>query len=367
MRVAFDHQVFSWQTHGGISRYFVRLAQELLAQNQSVRIFSPLYVNNYLEELPNSSVFGYKLRCYPPKLSQLFIHTSRIISQVAINIWEPQVIHETYYTKYPSGSSQCPRVITVYDMIHELFPSQFSQNDKTSQLKMISVNRADHIICISKNTRDDLIRLFNIPPEKITVIHLGFERFSDIPRPRRVLLKSRPYLLYVGSRYGYKNFHNFLSAFASSSKLRADFDLITFGGGKYTSSEKHLIKKLGFFSGQIKQVSGSDEVLGSLYENASAFVYPSMYEGFGLPPLEAMAHGCPVISSHASSMPEVIGNAAEFFDPYLINDISRAIESVVYDDERIKILLELGFNRLREFSWSKCATKTIEVYEMFQQ
>lgn len=366
MRIAFDNQVFGWQSHGGISRYFVKLAQELLAQNQDVRVFAPLYINNYLSELPNNSIYGYKLRRYPPKFAHFSIQTSRLISQFAMNHWKPNVVHETYYAKRPSGPSNCPAVITVYDMIHELFNNQFSPDDNVSQLKKISVNRANHIICISQSTRNDLIRLFNIPPEKITVIHLGFERFSDLPNPQRTLLKTRPYLLYVGSRYGYKNFSNLLSAFAASSRLRTDFDLIAFGGGKFTSLENSFIQKLGFVPDQVKQVSGSDGVLGELYDQAAAFVYPSMYEGFGLPPLEAMAYKCPVISSNTSSMPEVIGSAAEFFDPYSVDDISRAIESVVYSDERSTTLIDLGVKRLRKFSWAKCATKTLEVYKMLQ-
>jgi glycosyltransferase involved in cell wall biosynthesis len=366
MRIAYDNQVFGWQSHGGISRYFVRLAQELLLQNQDINVFAPLFINNYLTELPEQCVKGYKLRRYPPKMSQICRLTSRLVSQIAIRTWKPQIVHETYYSKYPSGLRSCPSVITVYDMIHELFPDHFHPGNNVSQLKRISINRADHVICISKSTRDDLIRLFDIPPEKITVIHLGFEQFYGAPQKNRGGNTDRPFLLYVGSRHGYKNFTGLLEAYAASTRLRNDFDVVALGGGKLTLQEHILIKNLGLRDEQVKQVNGGDDVLGNLYSQARAFVYPSIYEGFGLPPLEAMAHDCPVISSNTSSMPEIIGNAAEFFKPTSVDDMLRAIESVVYSDERSCELLGYGQDRLRDFSWAKCATQTQNVYQMLQ-
>ena len=105
-------------------------------------------------------------------------------------------------------------------------------------------------------------------------------------------------------------------------------------------------------------------MLGKLYDSARAFVYPSVYEGFGIPPLEAMAHSCPVISSNTSSMPEVIGGAAEYFDPLDIDDMKYAIEKVVYSESRIEILKALGERRLMSFSWDKCSQETLGVYRL---
>jgi glycosyltransferase involved in cell wall biosynthesis len=105
--------------------------------------------------------------------------------------------------------------------------------------------------------------------------------------------------------------------------------------------------------------------LSEFYNQANIFVYPSLYEGFGLPPLEAMANNCAVASSNTSSMPEVIGNAGEFFDPYDLDDIKQAIENVVYSNKRTNELLSLGIKRASEFTWKKCAEKTLNVYKKY--
>jgi glycosyltransferase involved in cell wall biosynthesis len=120
---------------------------------------------------------------------------------------------------------------------------------------------------------------------------------------------------------------------------------------------------LGFAENQVRQVSGDDGLLGYYYRLARAFIYPSLYEGFGIPPLEAMAHQCPVISSNASSMPEVIGNAAEYFVPNECESVRFAIEAVVYSEQRIDDLKKKGVARLSHFSWSKCTQETLAVYQ----
>ena len=127
--------------------------------------------------------------------------------------------------------------------------------------------------------------------------------------------------------------------------------------------ELEEISVLGFLEDQVIQKSGDDDLLGSLYSTARSFVYPSLYEGFGIPPLEAMANQCPVISSKTSSMPEVIGEAAEYFDPTDTDDMKRAIEDVVYSDSYIKKLRQSGKERLTTFSWNKCSRETLNIYK----
>ncbi|MFZ5560839.1 MAG: glycosyltransferase family 4 protein [Pseudomonadota bacterium] len=252
-----------------------------------------------------------------------------MIVRSSMRAWRPGVIHETYYSDRSSAPKGCPVVITVHDMIPELFASEFSWKDSTSRLKRIAVERAEHIICVSQSTRRDLIELFSVPESKISVVYHGFDRFeSGVGEGVSEGLK-RPYLLYVGYRNGYKNFLGLLQAVSGSSRLKHDFNIIAFGGGAFTSDENALISRLGFRRGQVRQVSGGDAVLGTLYENARAFVYPSVYEGFGLPPLEAMAHSCPVVSSRTSSMPEVGGEAGIFFDPASSAEMAASIERVV--------------------------------------
>jgi glycosyltransferase involved in cell wall biosynthesis len=138
---------------------------------------------------------------------------------------------------------------------------------------------------------------------------------------------------------------------------------MAFGGGAFSAAESRLIRRLRLDQDTVRQFSGGDNVLCELYANASAFVYPSLYEGFGFPPLEAMSHGCPVVSSNTSSMPEVIGHAAKFFDPTSTEDIKEAIEAVVYSDQLRLALIETGNRQFKQFSWRKCAAKTLSLYE----
>ena len=366
MRIAYDNQVFCNQSYGGISRYFVRLAEQLSSANIQIRIFASLHQNHYLAQLPTSIVFGHILSSYPPRGGRIIRKFNDALSKNAIKYWMPDLVHETYYAKVGSAPKGCPTVITVYDMIHELFPESFSPFDNTSEIKRIAIERADHIICISESTRQDLIRYFNTSLQKITVVHLGVDKYSiaKLTEKQSITIK-KPYLLYVGNRKGYKNFSYLLRALSSSCKLKNDFDLLAFGGGQFDQMELMLLSELGYNQNQVQHIDGDDQLLGKLYKEATAFVYPSLYEGFGLPPLEAMAHDCPVISSNISSMPEVIGDAAEYFNPTSIENIKQAIENVVYSPSRMEELIRQGNIRLKNFSWKRCTEETLAVYSQF--
>ena len=224
------------------------------------------------------------------------------------------------------------------------------------------------MICVSESTRKDLLDLVDVDPGKVHVIHHGFEHVGTAEAPSSAenamlaKLVGDPYLLYVGARHSYKNFEGFLRGLVKAG-LHREVRVIAFGGGSLTPHEMALIRSLGFPEGQIVQLGGSDSMLRALFREARAFVYPSLYEGFGFPPLEAMAQSCPVISSNASSMPEVIGDAAEFFDPTDTESMALAILSVVNSRGRREELIELGHRRLAIFSWKKCAKETLAIYQ----
>jgi glycosyltransferase involved in cell wall biosynthesis len=368
MRIAFDYQVFCMQAYGGISRYFTRIVEQLLISGVDVKVFCGAHRNFYLDELPVSVVSGRRVNSYPPKSMRFVQAYNHFVGKRAMYDWRPHVVHETYYSKYASAPRGCATVLTVYDMIHELYPDSFFSRDSTTQIKRSAIARADHVICISESTRNDLINLYSVPEQKISVVHLGFEKFPSTSSVNRLVASNeRPFILYVGSRSGYKNFSGFLKAFSHSARLLTDFDIIAFGGGAFSVMELSLIKKLGYSDGQVKQIGGNDSVLGTLYKTARAFVYPSLYEGFGLPPLEAMGQSCPVISSNTSSMPEVIGSAGVFFDPLSEEDMTAAIERVVYDDALMAGLRALGQERLGQFSWQRCAAETLSIYQSLQR
>lgn len=363
MRIAFDWQIFCVQSYGGISRYFVRLAEKLLAERQQARIFAPLHKNRYIDELPSAAVCGLGVPRYLPKTTLLITAMNGMAARRMIARWRPEVVHETYYARRPSAQRGTASVVTVYDMIHEKFPEFFPRSDRTAALKLLAVERADHVICISESTRRDLLELSGIDASKASVVHLGFDRMPTAIRPAGAHEPHvRPFILYVGNRQGHKNFHRLLEAVASSTNLRKDFDVVAFGGGTFSAREVQMINSHGFSESQVRQESGGDARLGKLYDTAAAFIYPSLYEGFGLPPLEAMAHECPVVSSNTSSMPEIIGDAGEFFDPASPGEIAGAIERVVYSQERRVDLVARGRRRLHEFTWERCAIETLNIY-----
>lgn len=368
MRIAFDYQAFTLQTYGGISRYYARLAREYLSEGDQVNIFAPLHINAYLAELPSECIQGKRLDRFPHKTTRAFNLYNRLISRKAMIQWQPNIVHETYYAQHGSTANNCPTVITVHDMIHELLPQEFSKWNNTGETKKIAIERADHVICVSENTKKDLINLLGTPSEKISVVRHGFDKFENEKiGVQRHEIERKPFLLYVGPRTGYKNFTKLLEAVAASHQIKSDFDVLAFGGGKFSVAELALVANLGFSGNQVNQISGDDALLGKYYAKARAFVYPSLYEGFGIPPLEAMAHNCPVVCSNTSSMPEVIGKAGEYFDPTSTEAMRHAIESVVYSDSRIAELKELGSERLTHFSWSKCADQTRRVYRYLQK
>jgi glycosyltransferase involved in cell wall biosynthesis len=360
MKIAYDHQTFTNQSYGGISRYFTILADELLKQNQDVGVFAGIHRNNYVEDLPKNVVCGYKLAKYPPKFGKVFQSLNHGISQVQMKLWQPDIIHETYYSALPVLNTKAVRVASVYDMIHELYRDQFSKRNKITQWKKNTFSRVDHILSISHSTKKDLVELFGIAEDKISVVHLGVDLSVFQTEKSKLVVNDRPYLLYVGARSGYKNFSGFIEAFASSSQLKANFDVIAFGGGQFNSAEISLIKQLNL---DVTHISGDDQKLTQLYANATAFVFPSLYEGFGLPPLEAMAAGCPVISSNTSSMPEVVKNAGEYFDPNNIESMRTAIEQVVFSEDLRRNLIMAGYENIKSFSWQKCATETLVIYQ----
>ncbi len=362
MQIIYDHQIFLAQKYGGISRYFSELANHIANEKSAeVTIISPVYVNAYLaSRSPKVQVAGFKM----PAIrftGRIYRAINRALEGPLVHWFKPDLVHETYYASAPAKPRRYKIVLTVHDMIHELFPEDFSTNDSTRNCKASAVARADHIICISEHTRRDLIRILGVPHEKTSVIHHGFSlrpTGARVDPPVR-----RPFLLYVGARGGYKNFASLLRAYAASGRLMKDFDLLAFGGGPINAKEAELIRQLGIAPENLRQLQGGDDVLEGLYRRAAAFVYPSLYEGFGIPPLEAMSYDCPVVCSNASSIPEVVGDAAMLFDPNSTEDFGQALSAVLNDDGLRQELIEKGRARTKEFSWAKCAQQTTAVYE----
>jgi glycosyltransferase involved in cell wall biosynthesis len=361
IKVAYDSQIFAQQHFGGVSRYFCELAKCVTKTPCfEGRIVAPLHRNQHLLGSGNLNRGNY----FNPT-GRLAGKAMRSINDI-ISPWElrkygPDILHETYYSEYNNRQLKCARVVTVFDMINEKLEPETSLRDKETRAKRASVSRADAVICISEHTRRDLIDLFNVPENKTYVVHLGFALSTQSEEGYKLDLQ-KPFLLYVGKRGGYKNFDALLSAFAASTKLRSDFVLVAFGGGEFNIEECHRISALGLEPNQVVHIAGHDQVLRALYRAARCFIYPSIYEGFGIPPLEAMSFGCPVVSSNTSSLPEVVGDAAIKVDPSDIEVMRDAIETVVLDEDVRRELISKGAMRIERFSWSNCAEETIKIY-----
>jgi len=199
---------------------------------------------------------------------------------------------------------------------------------------------------------------YNVPEERIKVIYLGNPLNLEVTAPRIV---DTPYILFVGLRGGYKNFDKLLTAYAQSKKLNKDFKLICFGGWKFIAHEQSLIRSLGL-GDKVLHYSGPDQILANLYKYSAVFVYPSLYEGFGIPPLEAMHYGCPVLVSNTSSIPEAVGQAGLYFNPTSADDLSFHLDKILHDDTLRNELIRRGHEQENKFSWDVCAQETLKLY-----
>ena len=373
MKILYDHSIFQNQRFGGISRYFYEIITRTLKEKDTeVNLFQGIHVNEYdlssYKSLYNS-YFGYKpkLKISPFVRSHSFVLPNKILFSGFYKASNADVYHPTYYYQGIKKYHKTPIVLTVYDMIHELYPNQLRYSNYTINAKRISIEAADKIICISNNTKKDLMEIYDVPEDKIEVIYLAnsIEKSSNYLNITKELGIRKPYLLYVGDRNGlYKNFSTLLEAYTSSLKDR--FNLVCFGGGPFNKNELSIINRAKC-GDKVFQLSDSDHVLASLYQNAFAFVCPSHYEGFGLPLVEAMGMKCPVIAADTSSIPEVVGNAGILFDPDYKEDLIEAVELLESDTNKRKELIALGIKQESTFSWNRAAKETLKVYEEVAQ
>lgn len=359
MKVLYDHQVFSWQKYGGISRYFYEIISRLSKKEKcQLELFQGFHINRYGLEAYKENCnhyFGYKRKIIP-KTGRLFNLFDTIAFNLFATINKYDIYHPTYYESFlePCKSKV---VVTVYDMIHELFADEF-KGDKTSLKKEKLINRADAIIAISESTKRDLINIFGVDENKIKVIYLA-NSIMNTPSTEKFI--KNPYILYVGNRNNYKNFNILTKAFAMAN-LKKDFKIVCFGGHEFSQEEKNLFRQLNL-QNHIEQYIGDDDLLANLYQYAEIFVYPSKYEGFGIPPLEAMHYGTPVIASSASSIPEVVGDAGLYFDPNNEEELAEKMKILIHDSTLRKSLINLGVKQEKTFSWDKCADETMKYYQ----
>ncbi len=350
MKILFDHSIFLHQKFGGISKYIINLNSQLNKKKKISLIFCPLSINHYLryQKKVNFNLFYFSK--IPLLSKKLFFLLNNIFTLFYYYISGSNLIHLSYYNNF-YNFFKIPYVLTVYDLTHE----KTGRNTQNLDKKKVIFN-AKKIFCISENTKKDLLKFYKINRSKTSVIHLGVEQKTFN------IKNKKNYLLFVGSRSKYKNFNNLLIAFSKSLYLKNNYKLIVFGEKKFSEEESFLIKKLKIKE-KVFLISGDDTLLKKYYLSASLFIFPSKYEGFGLPLLEAMRFGCPVACSKIDVFKEVGGNACFYFNPEKINSIKYVVEKALKSSSKRKKKIENGFNQIKKFRWDKCASNTYKEYK----
>ncbi len=361
MKILFDYRGFSLQKFGGITRYFVELNKELNKKNVNSKIIAPIHKNIHLKNCKFNSKMNFYLDKYPKYTNQIINNFNFYLTNFIIRSSKPEIVHQTYYSNkcLNINKKKTKLILTVYDLIHEIFHNDFGFN-KNHRPKLFSLQNSDHIICISYKTKIDLMQIYKIPDEKISVIHLAHTKFDDFNEEKII---NEPYLLFVGSRKRYKNFFMFIKGFSLSNSLKKDFKIVCFGGGKFDNKELQIIDEIGLNLKNIIQIEGDDQMLSNLYKNAESFVFPSLYEGFGLPAIEAMSYGCPVLLSSIDVFREIADDSASFFDPKSPDSIKEKIENLVYSKENKEKFINKAYRQIKKFTWENCANNTLDIYK----
>ena len=364
MKIFYDGEIFNRQKVGGINRYFFELISRLPQGYKPVlTTVSPCY-----SALPqNTTLRNYSYKRFSFKPGRLSFALEPYYFELIENLVNPDIFHPTYHylltRRKLISKKRHATVLTVYDLLQEIVPDLIDPERVEIEFKKAAILAADVIICISENTKKDLIDHYNISSEKIYVTHLASNlRYHP---SANTLTCEKPYLLYVGSRLKHKNFKVLLEAFNNISRSIKDIDLYVVSS-PWSKIEAQEIeeKKL---TDRIHLVSYVDDnYLANLYGNCLCFIYPSIYEGFGIPLLEAMQCQAPVIASGTSSIPEVVGDAALLFNPYSVDELTDMLKFIInHSDVRNSLALK-GVEQAKKFSWDTTVNETLKVYQLFK-
>ncbi len=376
MRIGIDIRCLAEGKRTGVEEYTLALLQELFRQDQENTYI--LFFNAWKKKIPDfswlSSYPNVTLRtfCFPNKLLNLslwyfqFPKLDRLLGGTDV-FFLPNL-------NFASVSDQTKLVVTAHDLSFELFPETFSWKQRLWHFLINFrrlMRRADRIIAVSQSTKDDLVSVYQVPAEKISVVPSGIdERFRKMDRNDPDLLRVKtkyhlPYkfILFLGTFEPRKNIVSLIEGYnallASGNPVLEKYDLVLAGTRGWKCEDVIDARRRSPYRERILLpgfIADDDKV--ALYNLASVFVYPSLYEGFGFPPLEAMACGVPVLTSHSSALSEVVGKSGIMVDPYQPDELLQALQSILLETELSQSLVALGIARSKWFSWKKSAAQT---------
>jgi len=367
LNVVVDGVIYQKQSRGGISRLFNEIIPRMCDMDDSLhvqlltegRLKQALPQHAHVECRPIVPVARYLRprrlwRAVAPRARQLAI-------RLRIGRGVGQIWHSTHYTLPEQWEGR--QVVTVVDMIRELFPRLFNTvwDEQMRERKRKSILAANAVICISETTREDVQRFYRLDRDCIHVIPLAYSKIfrqnhseSELRRPTQ-----QPFLLYVGARAQHKNFDLLTQAYSVWSH-RSDVKLVVVGDPWLSHEERHVVE-LGIQDSVLLLSGVGDAELCRLYNRANAFIHPSLYEGFGIPLLEASACGCPVVASRIPSTVEIMGECPIYFESTQVDSLLTALDTALSEgvhSERVKV----GLEQVKGYSWDETARQTLAVY-----
>jgi glycosyltransferase involved in cell wall biosynthesis len=358
LQVEVDSQVFLAQRRGGISRYFVELVRELRSDAElGVEVVLPW------RWTANEHAMAAGLARGLPSV----LRRRRVVEALnGRDAARSGPVHHTYYSRGSLLGPARRRAVTVHDMTPELFP-ELNTEDDPHEAKQAHVAAASLVLCVSQATARDLAEIYGPPAAPVVITPLGVGApFLGAGRGDVVRPLPQPYLLHVGRRDGYKDFGTLVAALGLLRPDVEDLQLLAVGGGALTDAERQVAAAHGVADRLHHRVL-TDSQLADAYAAAQCLAFPSRYEGFGLPALEAMASGCPVVISATPALQEVAGGAAERFTAGDAQDLAGALTRVLGEDAHRQELVQAGRARAAEHTWERTAQLTAAAYRSHLQ
>lgn len=347
MKILYDYQAFNHQKFGGVSRYFDEMIMHL-----------PSSVEKEIAIWRSDNIY-LKQRCpgLKPERWHYDKHLNRRRAAVMVAKGDFDLFHPTYFDPYfLKCIGDKPFVLTIHDMIDEIYHA----GKTIPERKALLASKAAHIIAVSECTKRDVMRLLGIPAERISVVYHASSLQTTLPKNMPELPER--YLLYVGNRARkYKNFAFFIEAMTPLMRQYADLHLVCVGA-PFTSEEEKALYETGF-AARVQCMTATEDQLYSVYHRALCFVFPSEYEGFGIPILEAFQAACPVVLSKSSCFPEIAGDAALYFESAQAESMRQAVVSMLEQPDDRHRLIQKGEARLKMFSWEHSAAQTAAIYQ----